>query len=88
MAIAQDDHASPRAVSGDFLTAEEFAGLAGIDGTLRQTRPAPEVEMKLRGLGLIARSIPSGLPIRTAKGDALIATGPAGSSGDAGRSGH
>lgn len=64
-------------MSEDSLTAEEFAGLAAIDGSMRQTRPAPEVEIKLRGLGLIARSMPSGLPMRTAKGDALVSTSPA-----------
>lgn len=78
MAIAQDDHGGQWAMSEVSLTAEEFAGLAAIDGSLWQARPAPEVESKLRALGLISRSIPSGLPIRTAKGDALVATNPAG----------
>ena len=76
-AIARDPQMSRSAMSDYDLTAEEFAGLTAINGSMRQTRPAAEVEIKLRELGLIARSIPSGLPVRTAQGDALVSTSPA-----------
>ncbi len=57
------------------LTDEEFAALVAIDSSFRQTRPSVELEMKLRGLGLIERNGMSRLPARTAKGDALVRAG-------------
>ena len=54
------------------LTPEEYAALAGMDGSMMQPRPSPEIEAKLRHLGLIARNSMSGLPGRTAKGDTLV----------------
>lgn len=59
----------------DDLTAEEFAALVAIDSSFHQTRPSIELEMKLRGLGLIERNGLSRLPARTAKGDALVRAG-------------
>jgi hypothetical protein len=57
------------------LTDEEFAALLGIDGTMSQRRPSPELEIRLRGLGLIHRNGMSRLPARTADGNALIKAG-------------
>jgi hypothetical protein len=58
------------------LSPEEFAALVAIDSTMRQRRPSPDMEIKLRRLGLIERGGMSGLPARTAEGDALVAAGP------------
>jgi len=37
------------------LTNEEFAALRSIDGSMLQRRPSPEMEIRLRSLGLIQR---------------------------------
>jgi hypothetical protein len=57
------------------LTSEEFAALRSIDGSLLQRRPSMEMEIRLRGLGLIQRDGMSRLPVRTAEGDALVKAG-------------
>ena len=57
------------------LTNEEFAALRSIDGSMLQRRPSMELEIRLRGLGLIHRDGMSRLPVRTAAGDALIKAG-------------
>jgi hypothetical protein len=57
------------------LTIEELAALRSIDGSILQRRPSPEMEIRLRGLGLIQRDGMSRLPVRTAEGDALIKAG-------------
>jgi hypothetical protein len=57
------------------LTEQEFDALVGLDGTLQQRRPSPEIEKTLRDLGLIERFRWSGLPVRTASGSALVAAG-------------
>jgi hypothetical protein len=57
------------------LTEEEFDALVALDGSLHQRRPSPEIEKILRDLGLIERFRWSGLPIRTASGNALVAAG-------------
>lgn len=54
------------------LTREELAGLIAIDGTMTQHRPPPEVETRLRLLGLIDRNSISRLPIRTMRGQRLV----------------
>ena len=58
------------------LSPEEFAALVAIDSTMQQRRPSPDMKIKLRRLGLIERDGMSGLPARTAEGDALVAAGP------------
>jgi hypothetical protein len=55
------------------LNAEEFAALLAIDGSLRARRPPAAIEIRLRRLGLIEPSPLSRLPVRTLKGEALIA---------------
>ena len=57
------------------LSPDEFAALVAIDSSMRQRRPSPEIEIKLRRLGLIERNGTSGLPARTAEGDRLVADG-------------
>lgn len=57
----------------DQLTPEEFDALVGLDGSLQQRRPSPEVEKALRDLGLIERFRSSGLPVRTAAGNEVVA---------------
>jgi hypothetical protein len=57
------------------LTSEEFAALRSIDGSMLQRRPSMEMEIRLRGLGLIDRNGMSRLPVRTAEGNALIKAG-------------
>ena len=57
------------------LTNEELAALRSIDGSMLQRRPSPEMEIRLRGLGLIQRDGMSRLPVRTAEGNALIKAG-------------
>jgi hypothetical protein len=57
------------------LTSEEFAALQSIDGSMLQRRPSMELEIRLRGLGLIDRDGLSRLPVRTAEGNALIKAG-------------
>jgi hypothetical protein len=57
------------------LTSEEFAALQSIDGSMLQRRPSMELEIRLRGLGLIHRDGLSRLPVRTAEGDALVKAG-------------
>jgi hypothetical protein len=57
------------------LTDEEFAALRSIDGSMLQRRPSMELEIRLRGLGLIDRDGMSRLPVRTAAGDALVRAG-------------
>jgi hypothetical protein len=57
------------------LTNEEFAALRSIDGSILQRRPTPELEIRLRSLGLIHRNGMSRLPARTAEGDALVRAG-------------
>lgn len=56
------------------ITAEEFHGLVTINGTIGQHRPSPVVEARLRHLGLIEPSPLSRLPVRTAEGEALVAS--------------
>ena len=57
------------------MTPEEFDALVALDGSLTQRRPSPEIEKVLRDLGLIERFRWSGLPVRTAAGNALVAEG-------------
>ena len=57
------------------LTSEEFAALQSIDGSMLQRRPSMDLEIRLRGLGLIHRDGMSRLPVRTATGDALVRAG-------------
>jgi len=57
----------------DLLNAEEFAALLAIDGRLGARRPPAATESRLRRLGLIEPSPLSRLPVRTPKGEALIA---------------
>jgi hypothetical protein len=57
------------------LTSEELAALRSIDGSILQRRPSMEMEIRLRGLGLINRNGISRLPVRTPAGDALIKAG-------------
>ena len=59
-------------MSGHDLSPDEFAGLLAIDGTLGQRRPATEIEIRLRSLGLIERNGLSRMPIRTRRGDDLV----------------
>jgi hypothetical protein len=54
------------------LSDEEFAALVALDGSMLQRRPTPALELRLRQLGLIEPSRFSRLPIRTAKGEALV----------------
>ena len=54
------------------LTDEEFAALLAIDGSMLQHRPSPDLERRLREMGLIEPFRLSRLPIRTAKGEALV----------------
>jgi hypothetical protein len=63
------------------LNAEEFAALLAIDGSLRARRPPAAIEIRLRRLGLIEPSPLSRLPVRTLKGEALIAAAGAVSEG-------
>ncbi len=60
------------------VTPEEFDALVALDGGLRQRRASPEIEKLLRDLGLIERFRWSGLPVRTAAGNEVIAAGRAG----------
>lgn len=55
------------------LNAEEFAALLAIDGSLRARRPPAATEIRLRRLGLIEPNPLSRLPVRTLKGEVLIA---------------
>jgi hypothetical protein len=55
------------------LSTDEFAALVALDSTWAQCRPSADLEIKLRGLGLIERNGMARLPSRTAKGDALVA---------------
>ena len=55
------------------LSTDEFAALVALDSTWTQRRPSVELEIKLRGLGLIERNGLARLPSRTAKGNALVA---------------
>jgi hypothetical protein len=64
----------PEPMTND-LTQEEFDALLALDGSLQQRRPSPEMEKVLRDLGLIERFRWSGLPVRTASGNALVAAG-------------
>ena len=57
------------------MTVLEFAALVAIDGGLRQDRPTADMEAKLRHLGMIGSSRLSGLPARTAKGNARVKAG-------------
>lgn len=57
------------------LSNEEFAALVAIDGGLMQRRPSREMEAKLRKLGLVYLFRPSGMPVRTAEGEALVKAG-------------
>lgn len=63
------------------LNADEFAALLAIDGSLRARRPPAAIEIRLRRLGLIEPSPLSRLPVRTLKGEALIAAAGAASGG-------
>lgn len=56
------------------LSAQEFAALVALDGGLRQQRQPPEVELRLRHLGLIEPHPFSRLPMRTKAGQLWIAT--------------
>lgn len=64
-----------RGMANISLTNEEFAALQSIDSSILQRRPSPELEIRLRGLGLIHRDGMSRLPERTAEGDAIIKAG-------------
>jgi hypothetical protein len=55
------------------LNGEEFAALLAIDGSLRARRPPAATEIRLRRLGLIEPNPLSRWPVRTPKGEALIA---------------
>ena len=55
------------------LTAEEFDALVALDGGLRQQRQMPEIELRLRHLGLIEPHPFSGLPMRTEAGELWLA---------------
>jgi len=57
------------------LTPDEFAALFAIDSTIGQRRPSMDMEVHLRRLGLIERNGMSGLPARTAMGEALVRAG-------------
>lgn len=63
------------------MTAEEFDALIAIDGSYGQRRPSPEMEARLRRLGLIEPSPLSRLPVRTVEGEALVASETQGDSG-------
>jgi len=54
------------------ISPEELAALASLDGSPFQRRASPQLESRLRRLGLIERSRLSGLPIRTPVGDAVV----------------
>lgn len=58
------------------LSPEEFAALVALDGTMRQLRPSADLEIRLRGLGLIERDGMSRLPTRTPEGNARVKAGP------------
>jgi hypothetical protein len=53
------------------LTPEEATALRAIDGSYHQRGPSPELEARLRELGLIELSRLSRQPRLTAKGDAV-----------------
>jgi hypothetical protein len=57
------------------LTNEEFVALQSIDSSILQRRPSPELELRLRRLGLIDRDGLSRLPTRTAAGEAIVKAG-------------
>ena len=59
---------------------DAFHSLVAIDGSYRQFRPSPEMEAFLRYRGLIASSPISRLPVRTPKGEALVAAAMQGES--------
>lgn len=67
----------PRDHTPGQLTPDAFDALVALDGSLQQRRPSPEIEKVLRDLGLIERFYASGLPIRTAAGNELVAAGRA-----------
>lgn len=52
---------------------DAFHSLVALDGSYLQARPSPEMEAYLRYVGLIETSPFSRLPIRTPKGDQLVA---------------
>lgn len=52
---------------------DAFHSLVALDGSFLQQRPTPEMEIYLRGAGLIECSPISRMPIRTAKGEELVA---------------
>lgn len=54
------------------LSDEEFAGLVALDGSWQQRRPSSALELRLRQMDLIEPSRLSRLPVRTAKGEALV----------------
>jgi hypothetical protein len=57
---------------------DAFHSLVALDGSMRQVRPSPEMEAYLRYIGLIESSPISRLPVRTPKGEALVAAAIAG----------
>jgi len=57
---------------------DAFHGLVALDGGMMQVRPSPEMEAHLRYIGLIESSPLSRLPVRTPKGEALVADAMAG----------
>lgn len=73
-----------QAPAPDLLNPEEFAALLAIDGKLGACRPSAATESRLRRLGLIAPSPLSRLPVRTPKGEALIAAAGLRAPGDGG----
>jgi hypothetical protein len=57
---------------------DTFHSLVALDGSMLQVRPSPEMEAHLRYIGLIESSPISRLPVRTPKGEALVADAIAG----------
>jgi hypothetical protein len=57
---------------------DAFHSLVALDGSMMQVRPSPEMEAYLRYIGLIESSPISRLPVRTPKGEALVAAAMAG----------
>ena len=61
-------------------TGDAFHSLVALDGSILQARPSPEMEAYLRYKGVIESSPFSRLPVRTPKGEALVAAAMQGES--------